>query len=335
MGPPLPLLACALVALALGACATAPGVPEAPSAPFSPVVALPAGASGIHPLNGRIWAPAEQRFLEPEQAVARADKARFVLLGETHDNPDHHRLQASFIRSIALTGRRPAVVWEMIPADKGLAVAGYWGLPGHDADGLGDILDWDESGWPEWSMYQPVARAALVARLPIAPGDLSGEARRLVARGGIPALGRVRAAELQLDEPLPDRLRKDLVARLEGSHCGMLRGPAVERMVDVQRARDAALADALVRAAEAGEPGDGAILIAGGGHARKDYGVPWYLRQHGVKEEEMLAVRFVEVAPGDEAASGYVEQGAFDLLWFTTPVDRGDPCEALREHRKK
>ena len=156
-----------------------------------------------------------------------------------------------------------------------------------------------------------------------------------MARGGIPALGRLRAAELQLDEPLPDRLRKDLVARLEGSHCGMLRGPAVERMVDVQRARDAALADALVRAADAGEPGDGAILIAGGGHVRKDYGVPWYLGQHGVKQEEILAVRFVEVAPGAEAASDYVENGAFDLLWFTTPVDRGDPCKALRNHHNK
>lgn len=328
------LLTCALAAGVLAACQqAAPPPPPGAGTRAAPVVALPAVGEGRHPLNGRIWSVAEARFIEPEEAIARADEARFVLLGETHDNPDHHRLQAAFIRSVALTGRRPAVVWEMIPADKGMAVAAYWGLPGNDAAGLGDVLNWNESGWPEWTMYEPVAKAALVARLPVVPGDFSAETRRLLAQGGLDALDRARSAEWRLDVPLPDALRRSLMGRLEQSHCGLLPAPAVERMLDVQRARDAALADSLIRAARAGEPGDGAILIAGGGHVRKDYAAPWYLRARGV-EGEVLSVRFMEVAPGIESPGEYDGDGAFDLLWFTTPVDRGDPCEGLRKHRK-
>lgn len=291
-----------------------------------------AQTEGRHPLNGRIWSVRSAEYLTEEAAIAWAASARFILLGETHDNPDHHRLQARFIREVALTGRRPAVVWEMIPADKGHAVARYWGRPGHDADGLARILDWSDSGWPDWSLYSPVATAALVARLPIAPGDMSRETRRRVIGGGIPALGRTRSAMLALDQPLPDAMVQDLNAQLSDSHCGMLDGSAVARLADVQRTRDATLADALIRADRAVGEGDGAVLIAGGGHVREDRGVPWYLRTRGAAGD-ILTVRFVEVSPGHTAVADYAGIGDFDLLWFTTRVDRGDPCEAFRKRR--
>jgi uncharacterized iron-regulated protein len=38
-----------------------------------------------------------------------ARKARFALVGEKHDNPDHHQLQAEVIAMIAGAGRKPVV----------------------------------------------------------------------------------------------------------------------------------------------------------------------------------------------------------------------------------
>ncbi len=328
----LPFRAAALTAplLLLAACAEVP----THQSPASQTTAADSEAvqSGRHPLNGRIWSAEEGRFVDAETAIAAAAGARFVLLGETHDNPDHHRLQARFIKEIALTGRRPAVVWEMIGADKGAAVAGYWGRPGHDADGLAGVLDWANSGWPDWSMYAPIAEAALAAKLPIAPGDMSQATRRAVIGGGINALGGGRAAALALDRPLSKPLSAALGEELKTSHCGMLDGAAVARLADVQRTRDAVIADALIRAADAVGDDDGAVLIAGGGHVREDRGVPWYLRARDA-EGDVLTVRFVEVFPGYDAVSDYAASGEFDLLWFTTRVDRGDPCEVFRKRR--
>jgi Haem-binding uptake, Tiki superfamily, ChaN len=56
-----------------------------------------------HPLTGRIWDTRAARFLTEDALIDRLVPARFVLLGEQHDNPDHHGLQGQVIR--ALVGR--------------------------------------------------------------------------------------------------------------------------------------------------------------------------------------------------------------------------------------
>ena len=61
-----------------------------------------------HPLVGRVWAVGARRFITPETLGAELDRAPFVLLGEKHDNPDHHRLQARILQELSAAGRRPA-----------------------------------------------------------------------------------------------------------------------------------------------------------------------------------------------------------------------------------
>jgi uncharacterized iron-regulated protein len=63
-----------------------------------------------HPLAGTIWNSAFEAVTikELEQAVLNA---RFILLGEIHNNPDHHRLQAQLIDALVKAGRWPAIVF--------------------------------------------------------------------------------------------------------------------------------------------------------------------------------------------------------------------------------
>src|SRR5512145_3183951 len=70
-----------------------------------------------HPLVGRIWDTRAGRFVIPTQLVGELARARYVLLGERHDNPDHHRVQATLVRALLAAGRRPAVAFEMFTAD--------------------------------------------------------------------------------------------------------------------------------------------------------------------------------------------------------------------------
>ncbi|HEY5896275.1 MAG TPA: ChaN family lipoprotein, partial [Burkholderiales bacterium] len=53
-----------------------------------------------HPLVGRIWDARAARFVPAEEVFDRAARARHVILGETHDNPEHHRLQLAVLNAL-------------------------------------------------------------------------------------------------------------------------------------------------------------------------------------------------------------------------------------------
>src|SRR5262245_18324226 len=65
-------------------------------------------------LTGRIWDLRAGAFVT-EAALRRAVRAApVVLLGETHDNPEHHRLQRELLTEAIASGRRPALVMEQL-----------------------------------------------------------------------------------------------------------------------------------------------------------------------------------------------------------------------------
>jgi hypothetical protein len=101
-------------------------------------------------------------------------------------------------------------------------------------------------------------------------------------------------------------------------------------MIGAQRARDAQMAEAMLQA----PGGDGAVLIAGAGHARTDFGVPAYLRRID-PEPLVVSIAFVEVDATRRHVEGYAErlggQLPFDYVWFTPAVDDEDPCEKFRK----
>src|SRR5207245_7020388 len=121
-------------------------------------------------------------FIPDDRLVARLVASRFVLLGERHDNPDHHALQAKLVRALVEAGRRPAVGFEMLSTDDGPALSRYLARSPKDAAGLGDAVNWSRSGWPEWRIYQPIAQAALDGNLLIVATNLSRPATEAVRR---------------------------------------------------------------------------------------------------------------------------------------------------------
>jgi uncharacterized iron-regulated protein len=282
-----------------------------------------------HPLTGTIRDVRAGTALTPEALVARLAARRFVLLGEKHDNPDHHRLQAWVLDALVAAGRRPAVVFEMFRADQADAIARHVAASPDDARGLGDALDWRRSGWPAWSMYEPIVAVALRAKLPLVAGNPSPAMTTAVRRGTLDA---AESARLELDRPLPDEVRQRLADEIRDGHCGHLPEHAIAPFVAVQRARDAHMAAAMKTVDGHGPSrskdvaADGAVLIAGGGHVRRDMGVPRML-----PDADTATVVFVEVRPGMTAPPAL----PVDYVWMTPRVDDDDPCERFKKPLQK
>ncbi len=283
-----------------------------------------------HPLTGKIWSIRDKRFVEPEVLAKAVADARFVLLGEVHDNPDHHTLQAWLIERAA-ADRKPAVVMEMISRDNADALRTYLAKPEATAAGLGKALKWKDRGWPDWRIYQPIAEASLQLKLPLRAGDIDRPTLRKVGKGGLDELGADVRASLLLDTPLGTALEEALLDELYESHCQLMPRDAMAGMLHVQRLRDAVLADSVIDAAENGS----AILIAGNGHVQADRAVPWYLTRRA-PDARIVSVMLLEAdqsakAPGDLIPKSPDGQPVADFVWFTPRVDREDPCEQLRK----
>jgi uncharacterized iron-regulated protein len=266
--------------------------------------------------------------------MASVDQADFVLLGEKHDNPDHHRLQANVIASVVRAGKRPSVALEMLDSDQDAIVSRYRAAPGATARGFGAALDWDKSGWPEWSSYLPIAQVAFDNGLPIEGANLPLALVRAVAHGGLDGMTPEMVPRLGLDRPLAPPLEASLEQELRISHCGQLPETMLATMALAQRARDGQMAVRMLAALKEGSP---VVLIAGAGHVRTDRGVAtrlWELRPGA----RVLSMAFAEVeavltTPNAYAQGFQADRLPFDFVWFTPRATDRDPCASFHVPR--
>ena len=284
-----------------------------------------------HPLTGRVREVATGRFLEPEALFDRLARADFVLLGERHDNPDHHRLQARTLDALVARGRRPALAFEMLAADDGPALAS---ARASGTDAIRVAVRWDESGWPPWPLYAPLFEAALRADLPIVAANLARRDAAALRAHGPSRLEPSLRARLGLDTAAPAAEVQALAQQIHDAHCGRAPAAALPRMVTVQRAWNAGLADALLAVRARGA--DGTVLVAGAEHVRRDFGVPAWLARRA-PQATVASVAFLEVEPEAPGCAAPSAEDAlpFDYVWYTPRVDLEDPCAKYREQLER
>jgi uncharacterized iron-regulated protein len=282
------------------------------------IVAATAAAHAGGPLAGRIWSSEREAFVEARRVAEAAAQARYVLLGETHTSARHHLIQARLLDA-ASDARSPAVVVEMVPRDQQHAIDRWRGAAAVPSD-FGRAVGWSERGWPDWSIYQPIVELAAARDLAIRAGGPERERFTQVAQQGLDALDPERRRTLRLDRDLPDTQRQRLARTLREAHCGETHAP-IARMVALQRLRDAAMAERM-RTATA----DGAVLIAGRGHTRRDFGVPTYLDNAA---DDAIAIALRGTEPSADAADGHQADDntrTHDFVWFTADEPPRVPC---------
>jgi len=240
---------------------------------------------------------------EPDRsAMAAAD---VVVLGEVHDNPHHHDIQAQLVTDL----NPKALVFEMLSPEQ---AAQATGANRGDTEALEAALGWDQTGWPDFAFYYPIFAAAPDAKI-YGAGLPRGVARDALKAGVVGYFGDD-AADYGLDQPLTAPEQETREAYQFAAHCDALPESMLPMMVDLQRLRDALLARAVVRALEAGNRP--VVVITGNGHARKDRGMAVYLE----KARPDIAVFTL-----GQSEAGEIE-GQYDTLRDSPPVERPDPC---------
>lgn len=306
-------------------------------APVAGAFELPQWQSALerdHPLTGQILNARGQR-IHAEQMIADIAKADFVILGETHDNRDHHAIQAAIIEAIARAVAQPAIVFEMLPRSMQARIDAFLAGAVPDAAAFGDLVEWEKRGWPDWKTYQPILEATIEHNLPVVAGNVSREQIREMFASGTANMDEALAARYALDRPLPEDGEQALAEALLKGHCGHMPEGQGERMQLVQRLRDGSMADAMIAAAKSGR--NPVILIAGSGHARREFGVPHVLSQLA-PEGRTISLALIEASEGDTGPEDYLPpddtNGPYDYVLVTSRAERGDPCKRFLEQMK-
>ena len=280
-----------------------------------------------HPLVGRFYDGTTFREVTEDEVADGCAQATYVLLGEKHDNADHHTEQARLLGAMITRKRSPAVVLEMIETDMGDRLTAYTDRQSATSAEFGDAMGWEKRGWGPWESYKPILDVTFAARLPIAPGGIPQVRASGIAHHGESAVDAEDRKTFLLDETMDPTLESSLHDELVQAHCGHLPSSMVRGMLLAERARDAGMANAM-----APFEARGAVLIAGNGHTRKDRGVPWALARKA-PSAKVVSVSMMEAQDGRTDPKAYDAHA--DFVFFTPRATDEDPCVAFKEELKK
>ncbi|NNK77697.1 MAG: ChaN family lipoprotein [Litoreibacter sp.] len=261
-------------------------------------------------IGAALAAPLAAKEIGPGD-LATLPAADIYVIGEVHDNPVHHENQAAAIAALAPS----AVVFEMLSPEQ--AAAGQ-DVDRADAQALEEALSWSAARWLDFALYYPIFARSGTARIYGAalPADL---VRGAIGAGAAAQFG-ADAAAYGLDQELEEEEQSRRNTAQAVSHCNALPEEMIPGMVEAQRLRDAGFARTTLKALE--ETGGPVVVITGNGHARKDWGMPRFLRRI-LPEARILSIGQVVGGP---------PEAEFDLWLSTAPSpDNGDPCDVFRK----
>ncbi len=293
--------------------------------------------------TGRVWDVAAARFIDAATLAQRARGADIVLLGETHDHPEHHALEqwmfaalvAPDVAAAAAPGAAApgaaaplrALVMEQYDLDQQPLLDAARSAPNTALEQTGQLMG---SGW-DWDLYRPLVAAALQAKVPISAANLPRSALQQVSRSGFAALGVGEAQRLGLEAGWTLQQQALLEKNILAGHCGALPVSAAPAVARAQRARDAVMADRLLAASSGPGNGRGPVLgVFGREHARRDLAVPLYLAKRA-PEKTVISIGLQEMEEGETVLPDAPALGRLhDYLVLTAPMQRAvDPCEGL------
>lgn len=245
--------------------------------------------------------------LTPEQLLTRLAAAPKVLVGERHDNPDHHALQLWLLRALAAQRPQGSLLLEMLTPDQQSKVDKVRAAvaAGQAPQDILNALAW-QPGWA-WSLYGPLVQHALRQPYPLLAANLERrEIMQIYAQ----------VPQLQGQASTAQPVREALFKQIRESHCNLLPESQLPAMLAVQQQRDRSMAEALLAAPEP------SVLFAGAFHVRRELGVPLHL-------QDLRAAEGVQVLILAEVGSQVAAESA-DYVWYTPAQPEQDHCAKLR-----
>jgi uncharacterized iron-regulated protein len=238
------------------------------------------------------WSVPGGEQVEERVVLSTVAQASVVLLGERHDDADHHRWQRETLQ--ALHQRRPEIIigLEMFPRRVQPALDA-WVRGELDEEAFLRESDWDNVWRFDADLYMDIFRYAREHRLPMRALNVEAEFTSAVGRAGYDAIAPSDREGITKPAEASSSYARWLGRIFRMHHFGMQRhAPGGEprvlnNFIEAQLVWDRAMAQG-IRDALAEHPGALVVGLMGSGHLLHGYGVPHQLNDLGVNDHATL-----------------------------------------------
>jgi len=245
-----------------------------------------------------IWTVPGSGRIAAQEILARAASAQVALLGESHDNADHHRWELH--TAAALHALRPKLVlgFEMFPR-RVQAALDRWVAGELTEEEFLKASDWSQVWGYDAAFYLPLFHFARLNRIPMIALNVERELVRAVGAKGLAAVPPQQREGVsdpaEPGEAYLARLFEAYAQHPEKKASAPARSdPEFRRFVEAQLVWDRAMAQALAAAA-ARDPDALVVGVMGARHIAHGGGVPHQLESLEIK-------RVVSLLPWDHEA---------------------------------
>lgn len=292
-------------------CATAPG--RVPARHGLSVRTSSTASLGMYPapwgLPSRLVDTRTRRAVPLDVALRDLQQARVVYVGESHDNPHHHAVQAAMLLHLWAADRSLGLGLEMFQRPFQAPLAAYGRGELAEADFLAQT-EYAERWGHDFALYRPLLELAVAHHVPLYALNAPRELTRKIARQGLDALTPEERAQVpELD-------------RGSASHRSMVRAafdehgmPAdrFEAFYTAQLVWDETMAQTVAEVLAGPEAPARMLVLAGLGHVRGGLGIPRRAAQRGAKPH----VTIIPVMLGEDEPTldQLLDDPEADYLW--------------------
>lgn len=258
---------------------------------------------------------------------AAAAKSSIVILGEQHDDADHHRWQLQTLAALHALRPRMVIGFEAFPR-RIQPVLDRWVAGELSIREFVEQAEWSKVwGFPV-ELYLPLFQFARMNRIPMVALNVERTLTQAIAERGWEAVPTAQREGVSKPAAPPENYREELFAVYREHPRGQRRKEDVTRedadfrnFVESQTVWDRAMAEALAKRAT-GTSAPLVVGIMGAGHVRNGHGVVHQLKDLGVTDATTLL-------PVSTSACAEVKPGIASAIFAVAPAKQ-DPAPPPR-----
>jgi uncharacterized iron-regulated protein len=221
-----------------------------------------------------------------QEILARAAAAKVVLLGESHDNADHHRWELQTVAALAALRPKLVLGFEMYPR-RVQGALDRWVAGELSEQEFLQASDWSRVWGYEAAFYLPLFHFARLNRVPMLALNVERDLVRAVSAQGFDAMPPEKREGVSVPAPASEGYLKRLFEAYslhpdKKDTAPARTDPAFLRFVEAQLVWDRAMAQVLAEATLR-DPDALAVGIMGSRHIANGEGVAHQLQSLGVK----------------------------------------------------
>ena len=248
--------------------------------------------------DGQIYDLHSGKIISSSELLADLATARHLIIGEKHDNAEHHQIELWLIQNLLIQRPQGSVLLEMLTSEQQPRVnqVKCWlkDNPVVRDSRVQELLNW-QKGW-SWEMYGDIVMQLLRGPYPLLNANIGREQMLALYKKNEFPKGKKSTAPV-----VQEALRETIIAMHEGN----LESQQLTSMLSIQQQRDRYMARQLLSAPVP------SLLIAGGYHASKSMGVPLHM------EDLATGTHPVVLMLAEKGMNITVDHA--DYVWFVAP----------------